>query len=81
LAGPTRITGQPGGRTHLAEDKDHHDEHQTDDRPQNQSRQGAIKQFLGRATGDTRLRNEGRLDRATGNAARTVDKLGDAFKP
>jgi uncharacterized protein YjbJ (UPF0337 family) len=42
---------------------------------------GAIKQFLGRATGDTRLRNEGRLDRATGNAARTVDKLGDAFKP
>ncbi|MCU1641935.1 MAG: CsbD family protein [Nocardia sp.] len=42
---------------------------------------GTIKQFVGRAIGDTQLRNQGRLDRATGNAARAVDKLGNALKP
>ncbi|MET9485964.1 CsbD family protein [Nocardia sp. NPDC006630] len=40
---------------------------------------GTIKQFIGRAIGDTRLRNQGGLDRASGNAARAVDKLGNAL--
>jgi len=42
---------------------------------------GSVKQFLGRALGNTHLRNQGHLDRATGKAARAVDQLGDAFRP
>jgi uncharacterized protein YjbJ (UPF0337 family) len=42
---------------------------------------GAAKKFVGRATGNTRLRVEGRLDQAKGNTKQAGDKLKDAFKP
>jgi uncharacterized protein YjbJ (UPF0337 family) len=41
---------------------------------------GAAKKFLGRATGNTRLRTEGRLDQANGNVKQAGAKLKDAFK-
>lgn len=41
---------------------------------------GAAKKFLGRATGNTRLRSEGRADQAKGNVKQSGAKLKDAFK-
>lgn len=41
---------------------------------------GATKKFLGRATGNTRLRTEGRVDQAKGNVKQSGAKLKDAFK-
>jgi uncharacterized protein YjbJ (UPF0337 family) len=41
---------------------------------------GAAKKFLGRATGNARLRTEGRLDQANGNVKQAGAKLKDAFK-
>ena len=41
---------------------------------------GAVKKFFGRATGNTRLRTEGRLDQAKGNTKHAGAKLKDAFK-
>lgn len=41
---------------------------------------GVAKKLFGRATGNTRLRVEGRLDQATGNTKQAGDKLKDAFK-
>jgi uncharacterized protein YjbJ (UPF0337 family) len=42
---------------------------------------GAAKKLVGRATGNTRLRVEGRVDQAKGNAKQAGDKLKDALKP
>jgi uncharacterized protein YjbJ (UPF0337 family) len=42
---------------------------------------GAAKKFVGRVTGNTRLRVEGRVDQAKGNTKQAGDKLKDAFKP
>ena len=42
---------------------------------------GAAKKFFGQATGNSRLRAEGRLDQAKGNAKQAGAKLKDAFKP
>jgi uncharacterized protein YjbJ (UPF0337 family) len=41
---------------------------------------GAVKNYFGRATGNTRLRTEGRVDQAKGNAKQAGDKVKDAFK-
>jgi uncharacterized protein YjbJ (UPF0337 family) len=41
---------------------------------------GNIKKIFGRATGNTRLRTEGRIDQIKGNTKQAGDKLGDAFK-
>jgi uncharacterized protein YjbJ (UPF0337 family) len=41
---------------------------------------GAVKKLFGRATGNTRLRTEGRLDQAKGNTKQAGAKLKDAFK-
>jgi uncharacterized protein YjbJ (UPF0337 family) len=41
---------------------------------------GAAKKFFGRATGNTRLRTEGRVDQANGNVRQAGAKLRDAFK-
>lgn len=41
---------------------------------------GSAKKVVGRATGNNRLRLEGRIDRATGNAKQAGDKIKDAFK-
>jgi uncharacterized protein YjbJ (UPF0337 family) len=41
---------------------------------------GVVKKFVGRATGNTRLRNEGRADQFTGNTKQAGDKIKDAFK-
>jgi uncharacterized protein YjbJ (UPF0337 family) len=41
---------------------------------------GAIKKIIGRATGNTRLRTEGRVDQIKGNTKQAGDKLKDAFK-
>jgi uncharacterized protein YjbJ (UPF0337 family) len=41
---------------------------------------GSAKKFFGRATGNTRLRTEGRTDQAIGNVKLAGDKVGDAFK-
>ncbi|WSG63125.1 CsbD family protein [Nocardia sp. NBC_01730] len=41
---------------------------------------GAVKKLFGRATGNSRLRREGRFDQATGNVEQAGDKLGDVFK-
>jgi uncharacterized protein YjbJ (UPF0337 family) len=41
---------------------------------------GAAKKYLGRATGNTRLRTEGRVDQAKGNTKQAGQKVKDAFK-
>lgn len=41
---------------------------------------GVVKKFLGRVTGNTRLRTEGRVDQFNGNAKQAGAKLKDAFK-
>jgi uncharacterized protein YjbJ (UPF0337 family) len=41
---------------------------------------GAAKKFIGRATGNTRLRTEGRVDQVKGNTKQAGAKVKDAFK-
>ena len=41
---------------------------------------GATKKYFGRATGNTRLRIEGRVDQFKGNTKQAGDKVNDAFK-
>ena len=41
---------------------------------------GAIKKIIGRATGNTRLRTEGRVDQFKGNTKQAGAKLKDAVK-
>ena len=41
---------------------------------------GAAKKFYGRATGNTRLRTEGRIDQFKGNTKQAGAKVKDAFK-
>jgi uncharacterized protein YjbJ (UPF0337 family) len=41
---------------------------------------GATKKLFGRATGNTRMRTEGRLGQAKGNAKQSGEKLKDVFK-
>jgi uncharacterized protein YjbJ (UPF0337 family) len=41
---------------------------------------GRIKQSFGRATGNTRLKAEGRTDRVAGNLKQSGEKTKDAFK-
>jgi len=41
---------------------------------------GTAKKLLGRATGNTRLRVEGRTDQAVGNTKQAGEKVKDAFK-
>lgn len=41
---------------------------------------GAAKKFFGRATGNTRLRTEGRVDQFKGNTKQAGAKLKDAVK-
>ncbi|HYJ54260.1 MAG TPA: CsbD family protein [Mycobacterium sp.] len=41
---------------------------------------GATKKLFGRATGNTRLRNEGRVEQAMGNAKQAGAKAKDVFK-
>lgn len=45
-----------------------------------QSAAGAVKEYLGRTTDNTRLRREGRVDQFKGNAKQAGDKVKDAFK-
>ena len=42
--------------------------------------QGATKKYFGRATGNTRLRTEGRVDQAKANAKQAGAKVKDVFK-
>jgi uncharacterized protein YjbJ (UPF0337 family) len=41
---------------------------------------GASKKYFGRATGNTRLRTEGRVDQAKANTKQAGAKVKDAFK-
>jgi uncharacterized protein YjbJ (UPF0337 family) len=41
---------------------------------------GATKKLVGRATGNNRLRNEGRIEQAKGNAKQAGAKAKDVFK-
>ncbi|WP_406230434.1 CsbD family protein [Nocardia sp. NBC_01009] len=41
---------------------------------------GTAKKLLGRVTGNTRPRTEGRVDQATGNTKQAGAKMKDAFK-
>ncbi len=41
---------------------------------------GATKKLVGRATGNRRLRNEGRIEQAKGNAKQAGAKAKDVFK-
>ena len=41
---------------------------------------GAAKKFFGRATGNTRLRTEGRVDQFKGNTKQAGENVKDAFK-
>ena len=41
---------------------------------------GTAKQIFGRATGNTRLRVEGRVDQFKGNTKQVGDKVKDSFK-
>jgi uncharacterized protein YjbJ (UPF0337 family) len=40
---------------------------------------GRAKEAAGALTGDTRLKNEGRVDQAKGSAKNAVDKVADAL--
>src|SRR6202040_3201778 len=48
--------------------------------PKAQAAKGAAKKYFGRATGNTRLCTEGRVDQFTGNTKQAGDKVKDAFK-
>ncbi|MFC4603283.1 CsbD family protein [Rhodococcus kronopolitis] len=41
---------------------------------------GSVKKVVGRITGSTRLRTEGRVDQAKGNLKQSGAKVKDAFK-
>ncbi|MFC7756461.1 CsbD family protein [Tsukamurella soli] len=41
---------------------------------------GSVKKVVGRATGNTRLRVEGRTDQAVGNTKSAGDRMRSAFK-
>ncbi|MEU5434646.1 CsbD family protein [Streptomyces sp. NPDC020719] len=41
---------------------------------------GRIKEYVGRATGNRRLRREGRADRVAGNLKQSGEQVKDAFK-
>lgn len=41
---------------------------------------GAAKKYIGRATGNTRMRTEGRIDQFKGNTKQAGDNVKDAFK-
>ena len=41
---------------------------------------GSAKKVVGRATGNPRLRSEGRVDQAKGNTKQAGEKMKDAFK-
>jgi len=45
-----------------------------------QAAAGVVKKYLGRTTGNTRLRTEGRADQFKGNAKQAGEKVKDAFK-
>ena len=45
-----------------------------------QAARGATKKYFGRATGNTRLRTEGRVDQFKGNAKQAGDNVYDASK-
>jgi uncharacterized protein YjbJ (UPF0337 family) len=45
-----------------------------------QAAKGVTKKYFGRATGNTRLRTEGRVDQLKGNTKQAGDKVKDAFK-
>jgi len=45
-----------------------------------QTAKGRTKKTAGRATGNRRLRTEGRTDQAAGNAKQAADKVKAAFK-
>jgi uncharacterized protein YjbJ (UPF0337 family) len=45
-----------------------------------QTARGAAKKSTGRVTGNRRLRNKGRAEKARGNARQAADKFKDAFK-
>jgi uncharacterized protein YjbJ (UPF0337 family) len=47
---------------------------------QAEAAKGATKKFFGRATGNTRLRTEGRVDQFKGNTKQAGAKMKDAFK-
>jgi len=47
---------------------------------QAEAAKGTVKQFLGRVTGNRRLRTEGRVDHAKGTAKQSVTKVTDAVK-
>ena len=40
---------------------------------------GRVKEVAGALSGDTRLKNEGRVDQAKGSAKKTVDKVADTL--
>lgn len=48
---------------------------------QAEATKGAAKKFVGRVTGNTRLRTTGRIDEAKANAKQSGVKLKDVFKP
>jgi uncharacterized protein YjbJ (UPF0337 family) len=45
-----------------------------------QAAKGTAKKVFGRATGNTRLRTEGRVDQFKGDTKQAGDKVNDAFK-
>lgn len=45
-----------------------------------QAATGSVKKFFGLATGNSRLRDEGRADQFKGNTKQAADKVKDAFK-
>jgi uncharacterized protein YjbJ (UPF0337 family) len=47
---------------------------------QAEAAKGAAKKFVGRATGNTRLTTEGRVDQFKGNTKQAGEKVKDAFK-
>jgi uncharacterized protein YjbJ (UPF0337 family) len=40
---------------------------------------GRVKEAVGALTGDTHLKNEGRVDQLKGSVKKAVDKVGDAL--
>ncbi|RZT25854.1 CsbD-like protein [Mycobacterium sp. BK558] len=47
---------------------------------QAEATRGAVKKIFGRATGNTRLRTEGRVEQAKGNAKQSGEKFKEVFR-
>ncbi|WP_227457821.1 CsbD family protein [Mycobacteroides chelonae] len=74
----THVRRHRGSRSPKRGESPH--EHRQEDHLQAQAAAGSVKKYLGRTTGNSRLRVEGRVDQFEGNVKQAGEKVKDAFK-